>query len=136
MPVFIRVDWRSFADNQSVLADPRHGIAAGGRALGTGKFVQLTGAHFQQPVGVLEVVIIVADGDHGMAGCGKGRQELVIEHAPKGRVLIRGPLVQQQDLAQSVQAAQSTPPRRTRYRLSSRYTPQIESIRLLLHSAQ
>lgn len=48
---------------------------------------------------MFEVVVIVADGEHGMATGGEGGEQFAVKHAAEGGVLVGGPFVEQQDVA-------------------------------------
>ncbi len=74
-------------------------IAAHCGAALAGQLAEPALAHLQQPVGLGEVEIIVADGDHRLAHLLQARQQQLIEDATELGILIRGPLVEQHHLA-------------------------------------
>ena len=54
--------------------EPGHGVTTGSLAAGPGEFDKLPRAHLEQPVGVLKVVVVVADGEHRLAHVLESRQ--------------------------------------------------------------
>ena len=55
--------------------------------------------HLQQAVGLVEVVVVMTDGEYGLAGGLQLRQQLTIEHLTEQRILVGSPLVEEQDVA-------------------------------------
>src|SRR5262245_4200942 len=52
----------------------------------------------EKPVGSLDVLLVVGDGDHGLGLAAQFRQQLAVEVVLELGVLIGGPLVEQEDL--------------------------------------
>ena len=74
-------------------------IKRGGIARSAGEFAQHAVTHFQQAVGVQEVVIVMTDGKHRFTHLLQPRQQLAIKNTAEVRILIRRPFIQQQNIA-------------------------------------
>ena len=70
---------------------PGHRIAAGGLSLFAGELYQLPLAHFQQPVGLVEVVVVVANHHQRLAQCSQLGRQLTVKDPAELGVLVGGP---------------------------------------------
>lgn len=68
------------------------------RLLLPGELGQLVGMHFQQMTGVLEIVIIMADGEHGFSHLLYQWQQHLIKFMVEMRILTCRPFIQQDDV--------------------------------------
>ena len=78
-------------------ADLAHRVLGGAVAGFAGELAEATAIHLQQAIGLVEVVVVVGDGQDGLAGGLKLRQQLAVEQATEQRVLVGGPFVEDQD---------------------------------------